>query len=154
MRSIRLSLLLYFLALLGLALSAVFTLVYQTTSKTLMDKQASTANLVWTQYNDHVREARAALDQRIFRQAMLLVSKSRTRRIRHDIHVIAMTVAQSGMTPTFTTAWFISPYTVTPRYAWVRGFDVVIPDADDYLPPPDERQPQEIGRASCRERVW
>jgi heavy metal sensor kinase len=146
MKSIRLSLLLYFLALLGLALSAVFTLVYQTTAKTLMDKQASTANLVWTQYNDHVREARAALDQRIFRQAMLLVSKSRTKPPSYEFNLFLLALGQSAASASSTAPLYQPGHilgTVNSRYRFGRPYEVFIRDAEDYLPPAIDNQPQE-----------
>jgi heavy metal sensor kinase len=146
MRSIRLSLLLYFLALLGLALSTVFTLVYQTTAQTLRDKQASTANLVWTQYNDHIREARAALDQRIFRQAMLLVSKSRTKPASYEFNSFVLAMGHSATSASSTVPLYQPghvPGTVINRFRFVGRQDVFIRDAEDYLPPPGENQPQE-----------
>jgi signal transduction histidine kinase len=148
-KSIRLSLLLYFLALLGLALSAVFTLVYQTTAKTLMDKQASTANLVWTQYNDHVRESRATLDQRVFRQAMLLVSKSRTRQPSYEFHLFLLALGHSAASASSTPPLYQPGHpsrdvgTVNWRYRFGRPYEVFIKDAEDYLPPASDNQPQE-----------
>lgn len=78
MKSIRLSLIVYFLALLALALGGVSALYYQTTFKTLHDKQASTENLILSQFEKQCQQARSALDRRLLRQAQLLASKATT----------------------------------------------------------------------------
>ena len=69
MRSIRWSLIVYFLALVGVALGAVSWLVYRTTAQTLQDKEVSTAQLIESQFRDQCDEARAALDRRLLAQA-------------------------------------------------------------------------------------
>ncbi len=77
MKSIRLSLIVYFLALIALALGGVSALSYQTASQTLQDKQASTENLIRTQFDAQCQQARAVLDNRLLRQAQRLASKVR-----------------------------------------------------------------------------
>ncbi len=69
MRSIRLSLMVYFLALLGVVLSAVSILVYRSTKQTLLDKQATTAQLIDTQFLDSCRKERERLEYALLSQA-------------------------------------------------------------------------------------
>lgn len=72
MRSIRLSLIVYFLILLALALGAVSGFVYWTTAQTVAAKQQSTQELLLTQYEERCREERAKLDDALLYQARSL----------------------------------------------------------------------------------
>src|SRR5262245_5297928 len=56
MRSIRLSLVVYFLVLLALALGAVSALVYRTTEQGLRDKQQAMARLLQDRHRDQLDE--------------------------------------------------------------------------------------------------
>lgn len=78
MRSIRLSLLVYFLLLSTAALAAVSWLVYQTTAQSLERRRLDSRRLVETQYQARAAEARAALDRRLLRQAQALASMARS----------------------------------------------------------------------------
>ena len=60
MRSIRLSLVVYFLVLLALALGAVSVLVFQTTHRTLLAKRDATRALLDAQYEERCRNEREA----------------------------------------------------------------------------------------------
>jgi hypothetical protein len=55
MRSIRLSLIVYLLVFLALALGVASVLVYRTTKQTLLDKKAIIAGLLQTQYLESCR---------------------------------------------------------------------------------------------------
>jgi heavy metal sensor kinase len=72
MRSIRLSLVVYFLALLALALGAVSLVAYQTANGTLLDKKKTTAELIEAQYQEDCRKERARLDDALNTQARTL----------------------------------------------------------------------------------
>lgn len=62
MKSIRLSLLVYFLALLGVALGAVSLLVYHTTTQTLLEKEQAAAELIRAQCDERGRKEKLDLD--------------------------------------------------------------------------------------------
>src|ERR1700730_10363064 len=72
MKSIRLSLMVYFLVLLGAALFAVSWFVQQTTQRTLQDKEASTQLLLRTQYENRRQTVKDDLDNRILHRAQTL----------------------------------------------------------------------------------
>jgi heavy metal sensor kinase len=69
MRSIRLSLMVYFLALLGVAFGAVSLLVYRTTSDTLKSKKETTESLIQAQYEERCRTEKQRLDDALLAQA-------------------------------------------------------------------------------------
>jgi heavy metal sensor kinase len=157
MKSIRLSLLFYLLALIGLALGGVSTLVYQITGNTLLDKQVSTANLVRAQCEAQCEILSDNLDRRLFRQAWLLIHKARTRPLKYDAQGVAAAAAQAAIgsghlvvplwSPTFrrdTMDKVVDPAQIVGRLLWVRPFDIVIVNADEYIPEPNEVQPQEF----------
>src|SRR5262245_52526911 len=85
MRSIRWSLVVYFLALVTLALGAVSWLVYRTTSQTLKDKEISTAQVVQANYQSKCDEARAALDRRILQQAQSLARTAHSSSVFYEV---------------------------------------------------------------------
>jgi heavy metal sensor kinase len=76
MRSIRLSLLVYFLGLLGLALGTVSLLVYDTTQATLADKKAATDKLIRKQYDDLCAQEQRRLDAALLSDARKLVGQA------------------------------------------------------------------------------
>ena len=94
MKSIRLSLIVYFLALIAVALGGVSALSYQSTSKTLQDKQSSTEDLIRAQFDAQCEQARAVLDRRLLRQARLLASKART--VQVPFQTLCLTAAAGG----------------------------------------------------------
>jgi signal transduction histidine kinase len=69
MKSIRVSLMVYFLGLLALALGTASLLAYQTSYLTLQDKKVKAEELVNTQYEASCKEARDRLDRRLQEQA-------------------------------------------------------------------------------------
>lgn len=74
MRSIRLSLVIYFLALLIGALGAVSWLVYATVERTLREKEISTVNEVEAEYQAKRKAREEDLDHRILNQVETLAS--------------------------------------------------------------------------------
>jgi signal transduction histidine kinase len=69
MKSIRVSLLVYFLGLLALALGTASLLAYQTSYLTLQEKKAATEELINTQYEARCKEETDRLDKRLYDQA-------------------------------------------------------------------------------------
>src|SRR6516162_1615334 len=72
MRSIRLSLLVYFLGLLGLALGTVSLLVYRTAERTLAEKKIATKELIERQFKDMCNQERTRLDDALLADAKAL----------------------------------------------------------------------------------
>jgi hypothetical protein len=72
MRSIRLSLLVYFLGLLAAALTGSSLLVYRSAQQTLRAKEEAAANLVQAKYTEHCREERQQLDDALLKHAQAL----------------------------------------------------------------------------------
>jgi heavy metal sensor kinase len=72
MKSIRLSLLVYFLGLLAVALFAASLLVYNIAERTLEAKREAMAQLIQTQYNERCRDGREKLDDGLREQAQSL----------------------------------------------------------------------------------
>src|SRR4051794_15476342 len=83
MRSIRLSLTVYFLALLAVALGAASVLVYSTAHKTLLDKQRSTEELLKAQYDERCRVEGEGFDANLLAQAKTLAKLAQ---VRFDPH--------------------------------------------------------------------
>src|ERR1051326_4238456 len=75
MRSIRLSLLVYFLGLLALALGVVSVLVYGITKDSLRAKNDATAKLIQKQYEELCANEQARLDTVLRSDAQFLVNQ-------------------------------------------------------------------------------
>jgi signal transduction histidine kinase len=73
MRSIRLSLVIYILALLALALGAVSLLVFHTVHQTLLAKKAASKDLLEAQYKERCDKEKAKFDQALAYQAQTLL---------------------------------------------------------------------------------
>jgi heavy metal sensor kinase len=72
MHSIRLSLMLYFLALLAVALGVASLLVYQNAEQTRAARQQAMEELIQTQYNERCRDEKEKLDHELLSQAQSL----------------------------------------------------------------------------------
>jgi heavy metal sensor kinase len=72
MRSIRLSLVFYFLALLALALGAASLLAFRTAHQTLLAKKEATQKLLEAQYEERCAKEKAKLDDALLYQAQTL----------------------------------------------------------------------------------
>jgi heavy metal sensor kinase len=77
MRSIRLSLMVYFLGLLAVALGVASFLVYRTAQSTLEAKEKAARTLVEAQFEERSREADNRLDRRLLAQAQSLAGRTR-----------------------------------------------------------------------------
>ncbi len=72
MKSIRLSLIVYFLVLLGLSLGAVSAVFYETSHRSLKAAEASKAKQLQTRYDQRCKDERAKLDTALLRRAQHL----------------------------------------------------------------------------------
>jgi heavy metal sensor kinase len=72
MKSIRLSLLVYFLGLLAAALGVASVLAYRTAQRTLVEKKKAAEQLVEAQYKERCDEAKRRLDDKLVQQAHTL----------------------------------------------------------------------------------
>jgi heavy metal sensor kinase len=109
MKSIRLSLIVYFLVLIALALGGVSMLVYQTVSITLKDKQAKTQELLDTQFQAQCHQARLTLDKKIHLQAQRLASKARNVRIPFEFLLVSAAGTGAGPDSRVLTPLWLAP---------------------------------------------
>ena len=95
MRSIRLSLMVYFLGLLAVALAAASVLVYQTAGQTLREKQEATGQLIQAQYEESCKEEQARIDDGLLAEAQTLARLAQFQfdwsRLRHrELNVLGL----------------------------------------------------------------
>ncbi len=132
MKSIRLSLVVYFLGLLAAALGVASLLAYRTAQRTLVEKKRAAEQLITAQYEERCREERRRLDDKLWQQAHTLARlvelETDWQRLRaiNDLKMIALLgAAQQGPSafPAAFTAWGEgrSPY-LAPEVFW-RGFE-------------------------------
>lgn len=104
MKSIRRSLVLYFLVLLAGALGAVSVLAYHTAQQTLQAKEEIRKKLLETQYRDRCREESAKLDNALLTQAHTLVSLAESQleweRLRRQRVLPVAALLNVALTPT------------------------------------------------------
>jgi heavy metal sensor kinase len=79
-KSIRLSLLVYFLGLLGVALGAASWLLYRTAYEQLVDKKESTEKLINARFKERIKEEKDRLDEELLYQAQKLAGLVRVQR--------------------------------------------------------------------------
>src|SRR5262249_38658129 len=122
MKSIRISLILYFLLLLAGALGAVSFLVYRTTAQALEAKQETNKQLLKTQYDDRRQEEMRQLDKELLDQAQTLarlaqaqVDGNRPYRLRFAI-LGPLTSATSAQGHVTTPLWLAE--TMYGRLSW------------------------------------
>src|SRR5262245_50143521 len=72
MRSIRLSMVVYFLVLLAVALGAVSVLVYRTAEQTLREKQKATADLLRAKHQAHRDKYQTDKDETLLAEAKMV----------------------------------------------------------------------------------
>lgn len=128
MRSIRLSLVLYFVGLLTVALGVASLLVYQSAATTLADKQRATSQLIEARYQQRCAEERNQLDERLRDQAFALASRVRVRidwsKMTHrKLHWVGGTMAAAGMPMGHLTAapWLLQVHFPIPRRSLETG---------------------------------
>src|SRR5262245_57806639 len=104
MRSIRLSLVVYFLALLAVAMGVASLLAYRSSQQTLREKQQAMAKLIQGQYDQRVREERRKFDQDLETQAIglagrLTVESDWNRIYRPQHRALFLGALSAGLTP-------------------------------------------------------
>lgn len=140
MKSIRLSLIVYFLVLIAVALGGVSALAYQTAAKTLQDKQTSTEHLIWAQFTSRCQDARAVLDRRLQRQALYLASHARTVPIpKETFFVVSGAASMSSPHSHLLAPLMLAPATMPtndhlPNHMTFRLFRVVRPTHELQIP--------------------
>lgn len=100
MRSIRLSLVVYLLGLLVVALGLASLVVYRTTRSTLHDKQEVVAKLLETRFEHSQRVEETRLDDALLAQAKALARRTRvqiypTRAMFRELHLLGALTAQA-----------------------------------------------------------
>jgi signal transduction histidine kinase len=122
MKSIRLSLIVYFLLLLACALGAVSYFYYQTTSQTLRDKEQRTEELLRTRHKHDVQAIHAKLDQQLLKQAQTLARQTFAYR-RGWEHTYPLDLVAALATPGTTLAapvWIPDPTHTFPTIAHAK----------------------------------
>src|SRR3954453_6793634 len=102
MRSIRLSMIVYFLLLLAAGLGAVSAFVYETTRQSLLDKQAKVQALLHEQPHDRAQAVRDRFDNDLVSQARTMASLAQfqfqwSRGRYHGLHMLGLLSA--GLSP-------------------------------------------------------
>jgi two-component system heavy metal sensor histidine kinase CusS len=124
MRSISLSLMVYFLGLLAVALGVASVIGYETSKQTLESKKDATAQLIETQYAERCRAEEKRLDDDLLAQAETLARVAHfqfDRRLRHhelDIRLAALAVGAEQSAYVMTPAW------VNPGVRWPISFEL------------------------------
>src|SRR6476661_676962 len=99
MRSIRLSLIVYFLLLMTAALGAVAWFSYRTTADSLRERQNDTKKLIEAQCEANCKSARDDLDRHILRQAQTLANLSSSMFIHAESQFALAGMLGSGAMP-------------------------------------------------------
>jgi heavy metal sensor kinase len=149
MRSIRLSLIVYFLVLLAVALGGVSWFFYQATARTLRGKEASTRELIKTQYDLQCQDLKTALDHRIQHQAWTMARVARHNSGHYEMFYSLgmLTAPLQGQGYLNASSWIASGF--NPRLSQylyrMRSNEIVIENADDMVPNhnPEQNQAQE-----------
>ena len=154
MRSIRFSLIVYFLVLLAVALGGVSWLVYQTTAQTLREKQISTHDLIQAQYRYQCQEVQNTLDERILRQAQALASMARSGKVHFEPYYVLGVLSTAAQPQGYLNAPLWLSEGMHPRIAQMlfsmRPAVLFIEGGEDLIPPTDEFQAQEYFQTFSR----
>jgi heavy metal sensor kinase len=131
MRSIRLSLMLYFLGLLAVALGAASLLVYRNAEQTLADKQRAMEELIQTQYGERCRDEREKFDHDLVTQAQSLGRVVQVQFERYRADVVQGLYLLSGMLSTSS-----SPDCHVQSWTWLaEGVPMPRPEPGQPVPP-------------------
>lgn len=100
MKSIRLSLIVYFLALLAVALGAIGALAYGTTKQSLREKKESTRELLLARHASRSQAVREEWDERILRRAQTLASLAQSQFGNSRYHeLFSLGLLSAGLQP-------------------------------------------------------
>jgi heavy metal sensor kinase len=129
MKSIRLSLIVYFLVLLTAALGAVSWFSYRTTAESLRERQRDAQKMIEAQYETREKAARNELDREILRQARALAGMPLI-----TIHYEAIFSANAIMTPVTLPGYVNLPLWLPDTRNWPKEAPKESPMKD--APPP------------------
>ncbi len=123
MRSIRLSLLVYFLVLIGASLGMALLFVYTVAQRTLRDKEKAARELIDARYEERRREAEALLDERLLSHAKVLAGRVRPisrwswfrERDKRFFHLYSLGLLTSQVTPN---GFALAPLSVIQGVLW------------------------------------
>jgi hypothetical protein len=149
MRSIRVSLIVYFVLLLTIAMSAVAWLSFRLTSASLRDRQRYAHDLIVSQCDTQVAVVRAEVDLRILRQAQNLARGARSVPVHAEAWFAAPIIASPGLlSPHFANAIFLAEGLHSKASLFIQPVLqprlVVIEDAEDQVPFADKDVAQEF----------
>lgn len=149
MRSIRLSLIVYFLVLLALALGGVSWFVYRTTAQTLREKEDSTRDLIEAKFAFQAAEVRNALDNHLLRQAQNLAGMAQSNSsLQESVRLLPLGALGAPMSPQghLTIPLWLAEGLHPPLVVRLfRKVDILIDHADALIPHSDDQsQPQEF----------
>ncbi|MBI3409830.1 MAG: hypothetical protein HY040_15940 [Planctomycetes bacterium] len=163
MRSIRFSLIVYFLALLAVSLGGISWLAYRSLAETLREKQGSTNALIESQYVTLCKEARIAFDKRLLNRAQTLGHLARSSRplyeplnalgaVSSPLHPQgawnAALWAQQGVNREL--VWMVRKLRMEPQKRWIEGTEIYIDVPDDFVFSADATHGQEYFLAYTR----
>lgn len=156
MRSIRRSLIVYFILLFTIALAAVSSYSYHTTAQSLFERQANARMMIGTQFETRHRALRAELDRRILRQAQTMANLSRSTLAHTDglapFGAIGAAALPQGyfQIPVWMAQGPYSPWMSKGAYSELareiflaQPIRTHIESADDLIPPAEGEQAQE-----------
>ncbi len=147
MKSIRLSLIVYFLVLLAAALGAVSWLAYQSSAQTLQDKVESQRKFLAAECATRCQEARSALDRRLLQQAQTLAGLTRSTFLHVEglspVGLLGTAVFPQGhlAVPLWLSETFHPPLAF--RLLRLQPLSFFIESAEDVMPAEEDGQPRE-----------
>jgi signal transduction histidine kinase len=152
MRSIRLSLMFYFLALLATALGAASFLAYKTAYQTLTAKEKAARKLILAQYTDRLNTEKQRRDEALLVQAQTLARMVQYQfdfSVLHTRRLSALGLLSSGLAPqgyVLAPVWVaqsksarLRPFSRAYSEYYRRNFAQLKLDAREFLPPLDEQ---------------
>lgn len=164
MRSIRFSLIVYFLALLVVSLGGISWLAYRSLAETLRDKQGSTNALIESQYLTLCKEARIAFDKRLLNRAQTLGHLARSSMPLYE-PLSALGALSAPLHPqgTWNTSlwglqavnreliWLVRKSRVETQRRWVEAAELYIDVPDDFVLSADATHAQEYFQAYTKQ---
>lgn len=138
MRSIRLSLIVYFALLLTAALTAVSWLVYQSTAHSLDEQRRATQKLIEEQYHADSDQMRTNLDQQLLRRALILANRAQTiqfpREMFAAITAVAMPAPAAGSWTDLTMLASVETWATREDIFYLPRDQIHIEGAEDLIP--------------------
>ncbi len=123
MKSIRLSLIVYFLVLLTGALGAISWFSYQTTAHSLRERESDSQKLINTQCDDSVKSVKTDLDRRLLQKAQALANMRLVTVVFEPLHQAVLGFAQRA-----------NPKFGRDVFTYIDRADALIVTADDDHP--------------------